>query len=256
MGVILPPDLDSTRRFSGRAKYYAACRPRYAAAVIPFLIEHAGLSAASMVADIGSGTGISSELFLPHARFVFGVEPNPEMRAMAEERLSRYSNFLSVDGTAENTRLKDQIVDFVAVGTAFHWFDRLRCRGEFRRIRKPQGKLVVMTNRRLEEASPFMQRYDELIHKYGSKRIHPKWEEMMDGFLGPHAYETALFDNREQVDFGKLSGGLLSISWIPLPDESGHQEMMSELEELFERHQRGGTVDFRAETRLSWGIIQ
>jgi predicted O-methyltransferase YrrM len=44
----------------------------------------------SIVADIGSGTGISAKLFLENGNPVFGVEPNAAMREAAEEFLKDY----------------------------------------------------------------------------------------------------------------------------------------------------------------------
>ena len=49
-------------RFTGRAKNYARFRPGYPDAVISLLRDEAGWSEDRAVADIGAGTGISSEL--------------------------------------------------------------------------------------------------------------------------------------------------------------------------------------------------
>ncbi len=68
-------------RFNNRVENYAAYRPGYPAGVVDFLREELKLSTASIVADVGSGTGLLSELFLQNGNEVFGVEPNDEMRA-------------------------------------------------------------------------------------------------------------------------------------------------------------------------------
>ena len=47
----------------------------------------------SIIADIGSGTGISTELFLKQGSVVYGVEPNKEMRQAAERLLKEYENY-------------------------------------------------------------------------------------------------------------------------------------------------------------------
>lgn len=72
--------MDPTRRFSDRVDNYVRYRPRYPDTVVTLLREEAGLHRDSVVADVGSGTGIFSELFLRNGNPVIAVEPNREMR--------------------------------------------------------------------------------------------------------------------------------------------------------------------------------
>jgi SAM-dependent methyltransferase len=67
---------DSKQRFSNRVADYARYRPGYPAAVLEILSKECVLSPDHIVADIGSGTGLLSELFLKNGNRVFGVEPN------------------------------------------------------------------------------------------------------------------------------------------------------------------------------------
>ncbi|HUA67135.1 MAG TPA: methyltransferase domain-containing protein, partial [Candidatus Saccharimonadales bacterium] len=98
--------IDPTKRFSSRVENYIKYRPGYPADVLNLPKEKCGLTNSSIMADIGSGTGILTELFLRNGNPVFGVEPNPEMRAAAERLLKKYPNFTSISGTAETTTLK------------------------------------------------------------------------------------------------------------------------------------------------------
>lgn len=77
-----------------------------------------------IVADIGSGTGILSRQLLVRGLHVIGVEPNNDMRNVAEQSLNIHSRFISINATAENTTLKENSVDLVTVAQAFHWFDK------------------------------------------------------------------------------------------------------------------------------------
>src|SRR5947209_19315196 len=117
------PDVNPTARFGDRVADYVATRPGYPPAVLDILRTEAGLTPAVVVADVGSGTGLSSAMFLRNGNTVYGVEPNPEMRAAGEQLLARHRNFRSVAGTAEATTLPDASVDLVVAGQAFHWFD-------------------------------------------------------------------------------------------------------------------------------------
>ncbi|MBA2441884.1 MAG: class I SAM-dependent methyltransferase [Rubrobacter sp.] len=135
---------DPTQRFSSRAGDYARYRPSYPQAVLGVLREECGLTGASVVADVGSGTGILSRLFLKNGNRVFGVEPNREMREAGERLLGGYASFTSVPGTAEATTLRNGSVDLVTAGQAFHWFQAEETRREFARVLRPGGWAVLI----------------------------------------------------------------------------------------------------------------
>src|ERR1019366_5901844 len=137
---------NSTTRFSSRVENYIKYRPGYPQAIVDLLSARCGLTSASVIADVGSGTGILTELMLRNGNKVFAVEPNRDMREAAERLLSQHPNFISVEGTAEVTRLNDASVDLIVAGQSFHWFDRVKTRQEFLRVLKPGGWVALIWN--------------------------------------------------------------------------------------------------------------
>ena len=111
---------DSTLRFSNRVANYARYRPSYPAKVLDHLQHECHLTAQSLIADIGSGTGIFSKLLLEKGYAVHAVEPNDAMRSEAERELKKSTGFHSVNGTAENTTLADKSVNLIVCAQAFH----------------------------------------------------------------------------------------------------------------------------------------
>lgn len=103
---------ESTMRFSDRVEDYVKYRPGYPKEFIDFLYARKGFSEDSVIADVGSGTGILTTLLLEKGGTVIGVEPNKEMRKAAETLLKEFPKFVSKDGTAEDTRLEAASVDF------------------------------------------------------------------------------------------------------------------------------------------------
>src|SRR5687768_13189915 len=77
--------MDSLTRFSSRVENYAKYRPGYPAEVVSILKSKCGLTGESTIADVGSGTGILSEVFLRNGNTVFAIEPNIPMRLFAEQ---------------------------------------------------------------------------------------------------------------------------------------------------------------------------
>jgi ubiquinone/menaquinone biosynthesis C-methylase UbiE len=124
------------------ADNYARYRPSYAPAVLDLLRRECGLTPDWVIADVGSGTGISTAMFLDHGNRVYGVEPNEAMRAYAEETLSGNLRFTSIAARAEATTLPGASVDLVVAGQAFHWFEPDATRVEWARILKPGGWVV------------------------------------------------------------------------------------------------------------------
>src|SRR5205814_7614202 len=159
---------DRTPASSTRVGNNGRYRPGYPRVVAEMLEGECGLSHASVVADVGSGTGILSELFLRNGNRVYGVEPNREMREAGERLLSDYENFKSIEGRAEATTLDGGSVDFVTAGQAFHWFDLEGARREFSRILRPGGWVIAVWNDRRLSGSPFLEEYERMLLEYGT----------------------------------------------------------------------------------------
>lgn len=206
----------------------------------------------SIVADVGSGTGLLSKLFLDNGNTVFGIEPNQEMRAAGEIFLKAYSNFTSVNATAETTTLAKASVDFVCAGQAFHWFNATLTRQEFRRVLKPHGWIVLVWNERRRE-DPFLAAYEQMLERHSveyktvsHKRIE---EQELTVLLGP-GLRKAMFDNEQVLDYEGVKGRLLSSSYAPLAGQAGHTAMIEELQAIYKKYQEQGSVRFKYQTNV------
>src|SRR5260370_10792198 len=109
---------DAKQRFSNRAADYVRYRPGYPSELLDVLRKECGLRPGHVVADIGSGTGFLSELFLKDGNRVYGVEPNSEMRPAGEEYLASYDGFSRIEGSAASTTLEGASVHLVTPGQA------------------------------------------------------------------------------------------------------------------------------------------
>ena len=248
-------ELNPTGRFSDRVDNYVRYRPSYPAELIPFLETELGLKKGQQVADIGSGTGIFTELLLLKGYYVTGVEPNEGMRQAAEQRLGGYDRFYSQNGRAEQTGLEDQSVHLITVAQAFHWMEVEATRKEFLRILKPGGRIALIWNIRLVNTA-FLSAYEEFTRSYGQQyesanRID---EGDIDAFFQPREKRVQVFSNVSLLDFEALKGRVLSSSYMPLAGDPRYEEMIARLEELYATHKENGLVKMEYETKVYYGV--
>jgi SAM-dependent methyltransferase len=249
---------NTKQRFSNRVADYVRYRPRYPEAVLDFLRTECGLRPEHVIADIGSGTGFLSELFLKNGNRVFGVEPNEAMRQAGEELLADYANFASVNGSAETTTLPDASVDFVTAGQAFHWFDAVAARREFRRILRSPGWVAILWNDR-GLTSRFARKYEDLLVRFGTdyekvKDAYPEREDIRSFFEGK-AFSAKEFPNAQEFDLEGLAGRLRSSSYAPQQNHPNHEPMMAELQKLFRENEKDGHVRMEYLTQVYCGRL-
>jgi SAM-dependent methyltransferase len=250
---------NSTARFSDRVADYVRYRPGYPDELVETLKDSAGLTRSSVVADIGSGTGISANLFLLLGCEVYGVEPNREMRLAAEECFRDEGRFHSLDATAEATTLASGSIDLVAAGQAFHWFEPVSTRRQWLRVLKPQGQVALFWNNRRIDTTPFLIAYEKLLHEFGTdyKEVnHTRIDHAaLAGFFGNKAFRSFRFPYSQSFDFEGLKGRLLSSSYAPARGHPDHEPMLQELRRIFEASAVNGRVSFDYDTELSVGSL-
>ena len=250
---------DVTQRFSSRVDNYIKYRPGYPNGVIETLRSECGLTSDSIIADIGSGTGILTEMFLQNGATVYGVEPNREMREAGERLLKDYQRFSSVEAKAEETTLDDASVDFITAGQAFHWFDREKARTEFARILRPQGWTALIWNERVTNTTPFLVACEQLLKDYSTdyeqvdhRRIDDK---VIRDFFGSDRFRLKQFNNIQVFDYEGVKGRLLSSSYSPEEGHPNFKPMIAELERIFQAYQDEGRVVVEYITQMYYGQL-
>lgn len=251
--------MKNTELFSNKVENYVRYRPHYPKEIIPFLRSKVGLTDRSIIADIGSGTGISSEIFLENGNTVYAIEPNKEMRVAAEEIHKKDKTFISVNATAEKTSLPEHSVDLIIAGQAFHWFDKVQAKKEFQRILTSNGYLVLIWNDRKEE-SHFQQAYEQMLIEFipdHEKINYSKVSEhTVETLFSPNSYFHQSFPNSQSFTFEGLKGRLLSSSFAPSEHEKNFKPMMSRLEKIFKEFNINGQIEFEYICNLYCGKIQ
>lgn len=236
-----------TERFSSRVENYVRYRPSYPPAAIELLKSRCGLRPGARVADLGSGTGILTQLLLEAGAEVLAVEPNEPMRAAAEAQLGAEARFHSVAGTAEATTLAASSVELLVAAQAFHWFNEERARAEALRVIRPGGFGALLWNQHPSTASAFLGDYETLVRAHASEYdqvVNSRADEAsMRAYLGG-SMACASFANQQLFDYAGLVGRLMSSSYAPEPGHPAHEPLLEGLRAVFERHAHEGRVVF------------
>jgi SAM-dependent methyltransferase len=243
-------------RFTGRAEIYSKYRPHYPQRIIEILRKTISFDDKVVVADVGSGTGILSQLFLQNGNKVYCVEPNKDMRSFATKQLSRYPGFISVTGTAEDTTLEENSVDLIAVGQALHWFDLDRAKVEFLRILTKNGHIMIVYNDRKKNEHGLMEDYEQIITRYAKNRPDVREfpeDDYIKKFLNSPDYRKFELSNYQLLDCEGLIGRAGSASYSPTPKDNEFSSFKRDLSDLYSKYQENGRVKMIYKTMLFLG---
>lgn len=244
--------------FDAKGSIYAKSRPAYPEELFDYLLKCNMIDTSMTVADIGSGTGIFSTQMSSFVGKLFAVEPNEDMREKAEVRFRDRSNIVSVDGTAEATRLENASVDLITVAQAFHWFDRAAFKSECQRILKENGKVFLVWNDR-DTRSIIIQANFAVNAKYcpnfkgssnGIDFSKDGFKDFFEGDFGMLEFEFHLV-----YDKGAFLSRNLSSSYAPKATDNHYDEYIEALSEVFDKYSENGIIDYPYITRCYIGKV-
>jgi len=245
-------------KFTGKAAVYSKYRPTYPSDFIDYLYTQTGFTKESVIADIGAGTGIFSELLAGRKSNVICVEPNEDMLNAAKQNLKDFPKCEFVNKSAENTGISDNSVDFVTVAQAFHWFDAENFKTECKRILKENGAVILVWNIRIES--------DELTLR--TAEINKKYCRDFTGFSGGinndlskiekffnNNYEIQEFQNDLIFDEDGFIGRNLSSSYAPKESDANYKIYIEEMRKIFNEYGKDGKVTVLNVTRCYIGKL-
>ena len=242
-----------TERFKGLVETYRKYRPSYPTQIFDILNHRYGFDDKHITADIGSGTGIFTKLLVDNTNVVYAIEPNEEMRLAAEFEFSNANHFISIDGSAEQTKLDDKSVDYIFSAQAFHWFNYEKTIPEFYRIINADGKIVLIWNER-SSSKGFMFGYENLLSKFcpdynnvNHKNIDDK---TIKSLFENKNIDCFNLDNSQELTFDQISGRVRSTSYCPKEDNPVFTELFTFLENMFTIYSEKGLVTFEYNTKV------
>ncbi|WP_019419813.1 class I SAM-dependent methyltransferase [Paenibacillus sp. OSY-SE] len=251
--------METTNKFTGKADTYSKYRPNYPTEYMNYLISSNQLTSNHIIADIGSGTGVFTQQLLDRNFKVFAVEPNRDMRTIAEKALNSYSSFISIQGTAENTGIQSSSIDLATVAQAFHWFDKDKFKLECQRILKPNSNVALVWNSR-DSSSLLVNENAEVCKQLcsGFKGFSGGIDETPDiykDFFKDGKYEYEVFRHDLEFNLEGFVGRNLSASYAPKPTDANYNPFIEAVTELFIKYSSDNMIVIPNITRSYIGNV-
>ncbi len=147
--------------FTDLAKAYIH-RTGYSLTVLSALASYIGAWRTGVeVLDLGAGTGKLTANLAELGLQVRAIEPNEAMRAEGQKLVPQVN---WATGSAEETGLPDNSVDWLLMGSSFHWTDLPLALAEFARVLKPGGFFTALWNPRAIEDNELHARIESRIY--------------------------------------------------------------------------------------------
>jgi SAM-dependent methyltransferase len=237
--------------FNDRSQEYAIGRPSYPLEILQILTD-LGIGERSTIADIGAGTGLLTKIVGELGSNVLGIEPDEEMMNEGRNYCTDNQNIKFIHASAEDTGLEDTSVDLITIAQAFHWFDKHKCKEEFKRILKEDGYVMIVFNE-MQRDSRLAQEYTDVLHQFKAKHnagisdFDPDEEKRR--FFG-QGYSKILFDYGHTLTEEAFIGGALSLSYTPSKKDTRYEEFVAALRKLFSYFQKDGAITFQYKTEV------
>lgn len=166
-------------RFSGFADVYENSRPKMPKYPADIICRYLGKTP-QLVVDMGCGTGLSTEIWRDISGKVIGIEPNDEMRGIAEKKADNKRSFIKA--FSDSTGLADCCADAVVCSQSFHWMEPTSTLKEVNRILKKGGVFATVDCdwppvTKWEAEKAYMQLYGRVLE------IESQVPEVKDTFL-------------------------------------------------------------------------
>ena len=240
--------------YASKAENYAKYRWEYSAQAIAAIWSVAGVSSQTIVADIGAGPGFVAKHFVDKAGMVHVIEPEKEMRALAERAFEGKPTCQVLAASAEDTTLPSASVDLITVGQAIHWFEPEETRKEFLRVLKPSGWLAVLRNYGTDAV------YGKEVGTLFERFSKPEPSRLisrppMNFYYGNEDFQKMLFVFDFSLTWEQFLGSLMSSALIPDETDRQFDEFKMAAMRVFDSLSQMGIVKSSGETELLLGRV-
>ena len=140
-----------------------------------FQKDSAHSTPASLMVDVGCGTGQSTSVFHPHFKKIIGIDVSMEQLKQARKH-NTHENIRYLEGSGETMPVGTTSVDLVSATLAAHWFDLPKFFQEVERVLKPTGCLAI-TGYYVPTLRYLPKKYDNVLTEVSTKLLENAFHE-------------------------------------------------------------------------------
>jgi ubiquinone/menaquinone biosynthesis C-methylase UbiE len=257
-------DEASARRFRGSLDDYDRHRPAPPAFLMDLVARAAGIVRPKHVVDLGCGTGLSSRAWAQNAERVTGIDPNPEMLAVARGKAP--SNVTHRLGFSHETEIESAGADLVTCCQSLHWMLPEPTIREVARILRPGGAWLIADYELPQISDEIDDAVQNCLRMAKEKSIAlgmPKEERKWIGDAAGQirssnkfcqvqqfgeAGDLEAFTLRDHGDATRLLGLLRSLGTIQMPLQHCHSDSeigLNRVDEVARRILADATIEWR-----------
>jgi ubiquinone/menaquinone biosynthesis C-methylase UbiE len=228
-----------SRSFELVADVYERARPEYPAEAVAWIVAELDLREGRTVLDLGAGTGKLTRALVKTGADVIAVEPG---EAMLRELTRAVPGAEVLHGAAEAIPLRDESVDAVTVGQAFHWFRHDEALPEIHRVLRPAGTIALIWNAR-DQDDPVQRHVSGLIAPFvtaAARRTDSSKALAGSDLFGPLEERRFRFVN--ELDAEELAERIASTSFVAAAPANRRLQLERQLREYVAA--KGGRVPF------------
>lgn len=158
-----------SRPFLSTLPFYLQYREPYPKEFFIAVAERLGLKGNERLLDLGCGPAQLAIGFAPFVAECVGVDPEPEMLAIARESAERSAVHMQFRQTrAEELNESLGTFEVVTIGRAIHWMDPERAPVALERVVVADGSVLICGSE-TSKATPWLAEYERIIRNYRVK---------------------------------------------------------------------------------------
>lgn len=209
---------------------YERSRPTYPPAALDALATELHLGPASVVVELGAGTGKLTRLLAPSVGLWVATEPVAAMRA----HLRAAVEVPVVAAAAEAVPVAGGCADAMVAATAFHWFRGPEALAEIARVLRPGGSLGLLWNNP-DRSVDWVARIWAIVDTHrggvpGNRDL--RWRDAFAGALTLGPLHRARVTHTVELDLDGLLARVGSISFIASLSESERERVFASVQAI------------------------